>query len=162
MRFVNRCRHGIKQPQSALSVTELENTRNTWLRYIQEVDYPDELQALQKRTKNKLVDDLALFRDDDNLIRCKGRLEHSSLQYSAKYPVLLPRGSPVTRAIVNDSHKEVLHGSVAHTYHEEDKQSSQLCRIAPCVNASMAGRMPYRRWQPSHEREFVSRKPSHM
>ena len=61
---------------------ERVKTENLWIRFIQMDIYKlDSYKQLRK--------DLNLFVEDD-LIRCQGRLKNAPLNYSAKYPILLP------------------------------------------------------------------------
>ena len=48
----------------------------------------------------QLERDLVLFKDQAGLVRCQGRLSNSSLSYSARYPLLLPREKYLTILIV--------------------------------------------------------------
>ena len=49
------------------------------------------------------------------LIRCKGRIHHSSLQYGAKHPVLLLKHHWITELLIRDAHRIILHGDVSET-----------------------------------------------
>ena len=61
---------------------ERVKAENLWIRFIQMDIYKlDSYQQLKR--------DLNLFVEDD-LIRCQGRLKNAPLNYSAKYPILLP------------------------------------------------------------------------
>ncbi|XP_025267780.1 uncharacterized protein LOC112639101 [Camponotus floridanus] len=46
----------------------------------------------------------------EGLLRVGGRLKYSILAYDERHPVLLPKGSHLTRLIVDDCHKRALHG----------------------------------------------------
>ena len=43
------------------------------------------------------------------MIRCKGRLEESDLPEETKFPLLLPKGHPVTLIIIRETHNAVAH-----------------------------------------------------
>lgn len=64
---------------------------------------------------NKLINNLGLYLDDGQLIRCKGRLHHSTLQYGAKHPILLPKNHWFTQVVIRDCHHNTLHRGVADT-----------------------------------------------
>ena len=50
--------------------------------------------------------------DSDGLIRRNGRLKYAGfLPYDARFPVILPRNSPVTRLIVRSYHEENNHSA---------------------------------------------------
>jgi hypothetical protein len=43
------------------------------------------------------------------MIRCKGRLQNSTMAESAKYPVFIPKHSDLERLIITDVHERVVH-----------------------------------------------------
>jgi hypothetical protein len=61
--------------------------------------FPEEVKQLINRTKtsSSRLDQLRLFLDDKGMIRCEGRIEHSSVSSEAKKPVLLPRKASRSR-----------------------------------------------------------------
>lgn len=64
---------------------------------------------------HKIQKDLGLFLDDHDLLRCKGRIQHPSLQYGSKHPVLLPKRHWFTKLVIKNSHHTTLHGGVGDT-----------------------------------------------
>ena len=56
-----------------------------------------------------------LFFDDNELIRCRGRMENANLPHDTRFPMLLESGHPVGRLIVIDSHEKVKHNGVKET-----------------------------------------------
>ena len=67
------------------------------------------------QTKGTLQSQLGLFIDKNGILRCKGRLEHSSLSESARYPILLPQKDAFTRLVIERAHKQLLHSGVSQT-----------------------------------------------
>ena len=61
---------------------------------------------------------LGVVTDEDNVMRCRGRLGKSTLQPSAKNPIWLPAEHHITRLIINDCHRRVLHNGVRETLME--------------------------------------------
>ena len=60
-------------------------------------------------SKSKLVD-LKPFIDNDGLLRCSSRLKYAEhMSYDAKFPVILPRKSYVTKLIVRKYHENGNH-----------------------------------------------------
>ena len=59
-----------------------------------------------------------LFRDEEGVLRCGGRLSNAELPYSVKFPILLPRDHPITSLIVKQAHERVLHNGVKETLSE--------------------------------------------
>ena len=100
-----------------------------WIKQLQGEVYKEELQTLSRnesklhtetskkilRTNNFLINRLGLFLDDNGLIRCRGRIHHSSLNYSSKHPVLLPKNCWFTDLVIIDCHHTTLHGGIAET-----------------------------------------------
>ena len=56
-----------------------------------------------------LVKSLNLFMGDNQIIRCKRRLEKSSFNYDVRNPILLPRHSSLTELLVWDAHQHCKH-----------------------------------------------------
>ena len=77
----------------------------------------DTVSELSKKTlrDHKLIKQLGLFLDNDNTIRCRGRIQNSVLDYNTKHPVLLPKTSWFTKLLIRDAHQNTLHGGVNET-----------------------------------------------
>ncbi len=60
---------------------------------------------------------LGIF-EEDNLLKCKGRMEHSELEIGARTPILLPRNHHFTKLIVENVHRRVGHNGVRSTLTE--------------------------------------------
>ena len=59
-----------------------------------------------------------LFRDDNELWRCGGRLKNADLPFSAKHPILLDKKHYLTLLIVRNAHQRVQHNGVKETLTE--------------------------------------------
>ena len=59
-----------------------------------------------------------LYLDDENLWRCRGRLENSDLLIAAKHPVLFPKHHPLTVLLIREAHERVMHNGVKETLAE--------------------------------------------
>ena len=113
-RFVNNlCNRTKKNIDAVISdpvLTIEENERSLKMWILSE-------QATLKLQSNflKIKNSLNLF-EDDGILRLKGRFQNSSLEFSAKFPVLI-RGkeSYFTRLVVWDAHQNVLHHGVEST-----------------------------------------------
>ena len=55
---------------------------------------------------------LKVFEDKAGVLHCKGQIENSTLPYSAKFPVLLPRKHHFTNLVILDCHESVKHNGV--------------------------------------------------
>ena len=70
-------------------------------------DIFDYFQKLSKRPIPTLVKQLKLY-IENNLIRCKGRLEKTKLSSNSKNPILLPRKFSLTNLIIKQYHEHNL------------------------------------------------------
>ena len=77
------------------------------------------LKVLQSCIPNKrfasLVKQFNCFFDEHGLARCKGRLEHSSLSYNQKFPILIDGNHVLVKLLILHSHLEVKHEGVKST-----------------------------------------------
>ena len=95
---------------------------NYWLKFIQSQHYQSVLKFLagslpvsgNKETK-KFIEDLGLFFDSNGLLRCRGRIQNSSLPLTTRYPILLPPKNHFTELIVRRAHRDVSHGGLSET-----------------------------------------------
>ena len=80
-----------------------------------------------KEAQSSLIDDkhfedwkrqLGLFRDNDGLWRCRGRLSNADLPTSTKHPILLPKSHHLTHLFVKWAHERVFHNGVRDTLTE--------------------------------------------
>uniref|UniRef100_A0A915P643 Integrase catalytic domain-containing protein n=1 Tax=Meloidogyne floridensis TaxID=298350 RepID=A0A915P643_9BILA len=51
-----------------------------------------------------------LFEDEDRILRSGGRMEHSEMSETAKWPIFVPKHSKMAELILEDSHLETFHG----------------------------------------------------
>ncbi|CAB4012078.1 Hypothetical predicted protein [Paramuricea clavata] len=79
--------------------------------------FPEEVKQLVNRTKtsSSRLDQLRLFLDEKGMIRCEGRIEHSSVSSEAKKPVLLPAKHHVTDLIIQEHHDSANHTGIKGT-----------------------------------------------
>ena len=99
------CRKGIKIDKDITS-KDLEEAERSWI--VEE--------QVENRTEcERLEEQLGLYKDEYGVIRCQGRLSNSSLPYTTKYPVLLPRKGKLAELIVKDCHYRVNHGGQKET-----------------------------------------------
>ena len=74
-----------------------------------------------------LSKDLILIYDENNLIRCKGRLKHATLPYDTKTPYMLNSEYYLSELIVKNLHAKLKHISIKQTL-TELKQKVWLCQ----------------------------------
>ena len=58
---------------------------------------------------------LKLYKDEEDLIRCEGRIHNAPLEDSAKFPLLIPAKDRLTNLIVSDAHVTHLHAGLSNT-----------------------------------------------
>ena len=61
---------------------------------------------------------LGAYRDKDDVLRLKGRLENADLNESSKFPILIPKESYLGDLIILDAHREVLHYGMKDTLNQ--------------------------------------------
>ena len=119
LRFINNIKVRLDWP--FLSEHELYKCAfYYWISYVQANHFHKELCYLKSSAAHpvpNLVKTLNLFLDDNNFIRCKGRIHYSELPHDAKYPILLPKKDHFVVLLIRDAHEKVLHAGVRDTLH---------------------------------------------
>ncbi|XP_065911263.1 uncharacterized protein [Dysidea avara] len=119
--YVLRFSNNLHKPQNkicgALSSSELAHARRHIIKGIQHMTYREELTYLLKKQSKcpTLVRQLRLFLDDNQLLRCGGRIHNAPTSELAKFPILLPINCSFTDLIVMDTHTKLHHGGVSIT-----------------------------------------------
>ena len=62
-----------------------------------------------------LYDQFGLFMDHDQVVRCRGRLNNSTLPLGTKNPILLPHSHCYIKLLISDFHVRMKHGGVNDT-----------------------------------------------
>jgi len=113
LRFINNAR---KLPQSTghLTPSELSKAKLKWMHTIQHEVFPEEIANVksQSRSRLPLVRQLRLFLDNDQLLRCGGRIHNAPLSEFAKFPYLLPSKHHLTKLVVLHAHTQQHHSGV--------------------------------------------------
>ncbi|KAF0305677.1 hypothetical protein FJT64_022742 [Amphibalanus amphitrite] len=93
-----------------------------WIRRMQQKSFPAELRFLREKENQaskpppKLVNDLNLFLDEGDILRCKGRLSRLNYySYSTLNPVLLAKEHQLTSLLINDQHLKCKHLGIGTT-----------------------------------------------
>ena len=128
-----------KQPtiEGPITSSELLAAEVKWIRSVQQRFLSLELEYLQgdKRGRcSQLVSNLDLFLDKDQIIRCCGRLQNSSLSEGAKHPILIPKQSILEDLIIQSHHERMLHGG-ANTTVCSIRQRFWICSIRQQVKS---------------------------
>ena len=101
-----------------LTTKEMLEARNLLLKATQQITYQKEISYLKNGDKFKepaIVRQLNLYLDDEDLLRCRGRLQYTDLPHDTKFPILMPKDNYLTSLIVQSMHKTVMHGGVCET-----------------------------------------------
>jgi len=94
-----------------LKATEVEEAENSWVKEAQS--------GLTDQKNFKQIErDLGLYSDEDGVIRCRGRIPESVMEYKEKHPAFLPRGHHLTNLVIEQCHKGVRHCGVRETLTE--------------------------------------------
>ncbi|XP_070165291.1 uncharacterized protein [Polyergus mexicanus] len=91
---------------------ELKEASLFWLRYVQQRHFPSEIQALNDKSllpRSSSLLSLYPFLGKDKLIRLGGRIDHSSLSYDERHPIILPKHR-ISELLIAQAHKASLHG----------------------------------------------------
>ena len=128
--------------------------RNLLLKASQQITYKQEISHLKNSDKFKktaIVRQLNLYLDDEDLLRCRGRLQYTDLPYNTKFPILMPKDNYLTTLIVQSMHKTVMHGGVCETLTHIRQtywipQGRQLVKriISKCVTCRKIQGPPFR------------------
>ena len=99
------------QPQLS-QLEEFEAAETLLIKELQRKYFMKEIAMLKKSLQPNVH--LDLFLDKNGIVRCKGRLQYSPLKWDTIHPILLPRNSAITRALINDLHVKFHHIGVSH------------------------------------------------
>ncbi|XP_044585962.1 uncharacterized protein LOC123266000 [Cotesia glomerata] len=104
-------------PQSSLAYpltpSDLERAKLTLIKFTQGQYFAREIHTLQDGDglpKNNSITKLTPFIDHQGVLRVGGRLKNALLDPEERHPVILPRQSPLTSILIDDSHRKMLHG----------------------------------------------------
>ena len=84
-----------------LSVEEIEKAEKVWIMDVQ-------VKLQESHNFKKISEQLGIVSENDILI-CKGRLEHADLEFRAKFPIILPNNDTFTELVIYDCHRKVHH-----------------------------------------------------
>ena len=102
-----------------INATDMKEAEVTWLKFIQQNSFPEELENLRNAKSVKSTSKLSKFNpyydEADGIIRMSGRLEFSDFQFDEKHPIILPRNSYLVKLLVEDIHVRQLHSGINQT-----------------------------------------------
>ena len=94
-----------------LKVEEIEHAEKVWIEDAQDT-------IKERADFERLSRQLGIVNNENGLLVCQGRLANSDLDIQAKYPIILPRESPLTELIIKDCHHKVHHNKLRCTLAE--------------------------------------------
>ncbi|XP_018301859.1 uncharacterized protein [Mycetomoellerius zeteki] len=100
--------------QDPLIPLELDSVLAFWIKLTQHACFSPEIQLIKANKPLPKSSPLLLipFIDTDELLHLRGRLQHSQLDRTEKYPLILPRSSRLTELIIDHYHRKTFHGGL--------------------------------------------------
>lgn len=96
-----------------LTPMEIEQSRRLWISKVQQMAFSHEIGILKKNEhlpKTNALVRLTPYLDEEGLLRVGGRLNNAQIDADSKHPYILPRTSLLSKLIIDDAHKRMLHG----------------------------------------------------
>ena len=109
LKFIGLLRKRVRSPE--LTIQDIAEAERLWIVHCQSVLVKD---------KNFPMWDtqFSLFKDNNGILRCGGRLQNADLSFSSKHPILLNKKHYLTYLIVKNAHERVQHNGVKETLTE--------------------------------------------
>jgi hypothetical protein len=152
LRFINNVKKSTRDRKITkmtkpkdLSASEINTAENIWIRSIQNVSFPSEIEYLSSKSQGSIpnrVRQFGLFIDEQKLLRCEGRINKANIPRESKDPMLLPAKHPIIDLIVRDVHHRVKHNGIRDTYVVE-KWLSEFSRNVSYVERLKVPRMEF-------------------
>ena len=102
---------------NSVGANEIESAELVWIRSVQEQCFWEEIRFLKQSSGKKplYVKQFGLYLDNDDLIRCRGRINNSSLPLESKNPVFLPAKHDFVRLLIEHTHVKNMHSGARDT-----------------------------------------------
>ncbi|MEW8544134.1 MAG: hypothetical protein AB2693_11425, partial [Candidatus Thiodiazotropha sp.] len=114
LRFIKKLQK-ISQPNKQLDSEEIYQAEKLWIRYVQRLHYDDIIHSILSNKPNNVRFQLGVYLDNENILRCHGRLENAELTEGARIPILLPKSDRFTQLLIERTHGHSLHVGVSQT-----------------------------------------------
>jgi len=114
LRFIKNCRNSKNKIEGPLTIEEIDLAKFKLIYFIQQEVFSDEIKALLSNRaipQWSKLSKLDPFIDDKGLLRIKGRLEFSNLDYDTKHPVIIPKGQ-FAKLMIRFQHRFLKHAGV--------------------------------------------------
>ena len=113
LRFVANLKSKDTKQTGPLTAVELHTAKMKWVKDCQQQVYYNEFTNMCSHSsapkRLPLVRQLHLFIDEDDFIRCGGRIHNAPLYQTTRFPHLLPPKHPLTAMIICNSHVRLFH-----------------------------------------------------
>lgn len=110
IRFAHNARNPTKKILGVLTVQERKSALDRLLKLVQQTEFAADLDSLKRNKQSSTrLRRLFPFVDNAGLLRIGGRLEHSSLPFQTKHPVVLTKDHPLTNLIIDNAHRVYCH-----------------------------------------------------
>ncbi|XP_046145012.1 uncharacterized protein LOC123988552 [Osmia bicornis bicornis] len=102
--------------KGSLTVSELRHAQNVLIKALQALHFPKELQHIANKEPQVggKLQRLNPFLDKEGILRVGGRLKNSSIPFSQRHPIVLPKAR-VTSLIIESEHRTQLHTGIQNT-----------------------------------------------
>ena len=123
LRFVNKIKRRLLrrtedyEESDELNASNIDQAESLWIRTVQANAFSNEISYLQKgrQVKPHRVNQFALYLNDNQVLKCSGRINNSSLQPESKHPILLASSHQLVKSLIRQTHERVKHSSVNNT-----------------------------------------------
>ena len=119
-RFKNQVRNEkrTEKEETRITASDIKEAEHLWIRSVQVSSFSRELAFLLSKDRNSnpptYVTQFGLFLDED-VIKCKGRLNNAPLPVNTRNPILLPAKHEFTHLLIKQSHECVKHSGIRDT-----------------------------------------------
>lgn len=119
LRFIYKAQRKSNENSNYLTIHDYNLAKRLLIKTTQEKSFPEEIKGLKKTNsinKNSSLYSLNPFLDENNILRVGGRLQHADISYNQKHQIILPYGNIYTILLIEEMHRESLHGGVTLTH----------------------------------------------
>ncbi|XP_054085783.1 uncharacterized protein LOC128921654 [Zeugodacus cucurbitae] len=110
LRWLQRRRH-LRQP--VIVAQELDDALYTIIRLEQEEHFADEIRHLKSRSglvSSSRILPLNPFLDENQILRVGGRIHKAELAHDSRFPIILPKATPLVKLLLQQAREVTLHG----------------------------------------------------
>ncbi|XP_036229935.1 uncharacterized protein [Bactrocera oleae] len=110
LRWLRRRRH-FRQP--VIVAQELDDALYTIIYLEQEEHFANEIGQLMSSSglsSSSRIIPLNPFLDKNQILRVRGRIHHAELEHDQRFPIILPKSTPLVKLLLNQAHETTLHG----------------------------------------------------